>query len=430
MESELKLSAPQSIFLNDLDTKNTAYVGGFGSGKTFVACLRILINMGRFPKQRWGFWAPSYPLIRDVFYPTFDEAAELMGFTININKGDKEVGVYRGGIYYGTVICRSMSDPASIVGYKVAGGICDEIDTMKKEKAEDAWRKVNARLRLSVKGLPMNWLGVTTTPEGFNFVYQHFAKEPKSRYSMVQASTYENAEYLPDDYIENLFETYPENLISAYLKGDFVNLTTGTVYTQFNRTKNHSDRELQDHEVIHIGMDFNVGRMCAVIHVIENGLPIAVDEITGAYDTPDMIRMVKQRYWNETGNDQFEITRQINVYPDASGSNRKSQNASETDIAQLEAAGFSVFKNPSNPAIKDRVSAMNAMLCNAKGERRYKVNTRMCPNYTEKLEQQVYKNGEPEKDGTEDVNDAGGYFIAYEYPINRPVFHIPVGFAV
>lgn len=426
--SNIELSAPQNIFLNELDTKNTAYVGGFGSGKTFVACLRILINIGRYPKQRWGFWAPSYPLIRDVFYPTFDEAANLMGFTTKVNKGDKEVNVYRGSIYYGTVICRSMSDPSSIVGYKVAGGICDEIDTMKKEKAEDAWRKVNARLRLSVKGLPMNWLGVTTTPEGFNFVYEHFAKQPKSRYSMVQASTYENQKYLPPDYIENLYETYPENLISAYLQGDFVNLVSGTVYIQFNRTHNHTTREWDGRESLHIGCDFNVGRMCSVTHVIDGDEPRAVDEITGGYDTPDMIRMIKQRYWKEIGNDEYERTCQINIYPDASGKNRKSVGASETDISLMRDAGFSVHVNMKNPAVKDRVNAMNAMLCNSKGERRYLVNTVKCPTYTEKLEQQVYKNGEPEKDGTEDVNDAGGYFIAYKYPIQKPIAHIPIAF--
>ena len=419
---ELRLSAPQNIFANVLSTKNTAYVGGFGSGKTFIACLKILINIGRFPKQRWGFWAPSYPLIRDVFYPTFAEAAEMMGFIINVNKGDKEVNVYRNGVYYGTVICRSMSDPSAIVGYKVAGGICDEIDTMKKDKAEDAWRKVNARLRLSVKGLEQNWLGVTTTPEGFNFVYENFAKNPKSRYSMVQASTYENEKYLPDDYIENLKETYPDNLIQAYLEGQFVNLTSGTVYVKFDRLLNGTRRELKDGETIHAGMDFNVGRMCAVIHVIdENGDPVAVDEITGGYDTPDMIRMVKQRYWQETSRDRFTKTRQINIYPDSSGKSRKSNCASETDIQQLQQAGFKVHYHSTNPAIRDRVNSMNAMFCNSSGIRRYRVNTLKCPNYTEKLEQQAYKNGEPEKDGTEDVNDAGGYYIAYSFKIVKPI---------
>lgn len=426
----MELSAPQNIFLNCLNTKNTAYVGGFGSGKTFIACLKILIYAGRFPGQKWGFWAPTYPLIRDVFYPTFDEAADLMGFSIKINKSDKEVGIYRGSIYYGTVICRSMSDPSSIVGYKVAGGICDEIDTMKKEKAEDAWRRINARLRSTVKGLDTNWLGVTTTPEGFNFVYDHFKKEPKSRYSMVQASTYENQEYLPPDYIENLYETYPDNLISAYINGDFVNLTSGTVYIKFDRKLNCSSREWDKREAIHIGCDFNVGRMCSVAHVIDGETPIAVDEITGGYDTPDMIRMIKQRYWNETSSGVFQRTCQIYVYPDSSGKSRKSVGASETDISLMVAAGFSMMYNSTNPAIKDRVNAMNAMFCNAKGDRRYFVNTNKCPNYTQKLEQQAYKNGEPEKDGTEDVNDAGGYFIAFKYPVIKPVIHMPVRFAI
>jgi phage terminase large subunit len=426
----VELSAPQDIFINKLNTKNFAYIGGFGSGKTFVGCLKILISISQFPLQRWGFWSTSYPAIRDVFYPTFEEAANMMGFDIVINKGDKEINVYRGKAWYGCVICRSMSDPGSIVGYKVAGGIVDELDTLKREKASEAWNKINARLRLVVKGLDTNWLGVTTTPEGFKFVHEKFASNPTKRYSMVQASTYENAKYLPDDYIDSLLETYPANLVEAYIKGEFVNLTSGSVYPQFDRVLNGSSRELRDGDAIHIGMDFNVGRMCSVTHVIDNNKPIAVDEITGGYDTPDMIRMISQRYWVERSQAEYIKTRQIYVYPDASGSNRKSQGASNSDVAQLERAGFSVYKNPANPAIKDRVSAMNAKFCNMKGERSYKINASTCPEYASKLEKQVYKNGEPEKDGTEDVNDAGGYFIAYKYPISKPVMNIPIAFAM
>lgn len=33
---------------------------------------------------------------------------------------------------------------------------------------------------------------------------------------------------------------------------------------------------------------------------------------------------------------------------------------------------------------------MNAMFCNANGERRYKVNVKRCPVYAESLEQQVW----------------------------------------
>jgi hypothetical protein len=62
------------------------------------------------------------------------------------------------------------------------------------------------------------------------------------------------------------------------------------------------------------------------------------------------------------------------------------------------------------------------MFCNAKGERRYRVNVDACPVYTEHLEQQVWTDqGEPDKSTNVDhTNDAGGYFIVKEYPVVKP----------
>lgn len=150
-------------------------------------------------------------------------------------------------------------------------------------------------------------------------------------------------------------------------------------------------------EPIYIGMDFNVGKMAGIVHVLRLGLPCAVTEIINAYDTPDMIRIIKERFWLYDGNDYRKV-REIYIYPDASGDSRKSSNASTTDIAQLKQAGFNVVVNSSNPPVKDRVNSMNAMFCNANGERRYKVNVKRCPLYAESLEQQVWdEKGEPDK---------------------------------
>ena len=92
----------------------------------------------------------------------------------------------------------------------------------------------------------------------------------------------------------------------------------------------------------------------------------------------------------------------------------------------LRAAGFSVHAPSANPPIKDRVNAMNAMFCNAAGERRYKVNAAKCPTYADCLEQQPYDDhGEPsKKDDLDHAPDAGGYFIAHDYPIIRPMSRI------
>jgi hypothetical protein len=390
----------------------------------------LLTFFGDHPGTRQGYFGPTYPAIRDIFYPTFEEAAHMMGFDVDIKESNKEVHVYRGRKYYGTVICRSMDKPNTIVGFKISRALVDELDVLEAKKAENAWNKIIARMRLVINGV-QNSIGVTTTPEGFKFVYSKFSDEPTASYSMVQASTYENEQYLPEDYIPSLRESYSAELIDAYLEGDFVNLTAGTVYCKYDPVKNDSLRIWDGKEPIHIGCDFNVGRMCSVAHVIErDGNPIAVGELTDGYDTPDMIRMIKQRYWKETSRDTFQKTCQIYVYPDSSGKNRKSVGASETDISLMRQAGFEMLYNPTNPAVKDRVNSMNAMFCNSIGERRYLINKSACPSYSKKLQQQVYKNGEPEKDGTEDVNDAGGYFIAYKYPVKKPSFAIPVGFAV
>jgi len=416
-----ELSAPQNVFLNGLNTKYRAYVGGFGSGKTFVGCLDLLNFFGKHPGTRQGYFSVSFPAIRDIFYPTFEEAAHLLGFTVVIRESNKEVHVYRNGFYYGTVICRSMDNPGSIIGFKISRALVDEIDTLPKEKARNAWNKIVARMRLVIDGVE-NSVGVTTTPEGFLFVYDQFAKDPTESYSMVQASTYENEKYLPPDYIASLRETYPEQLIEAYLMGEFVNLTSGTIYNQYDRKFNNTDRVWDGKEPIYIGMDFNVGQMAAVIHVKDADGPRAVDEIANAYDTPDMINIIKQRYQGCT----------IRVYPDASGGSRKSVDASKTDIALLNQAGFSVIANKKNPFVKDRILAMNRNFCDNNQNRMYLVNVLRCPNYADCLEQQVWgDNGEPDKkQGKDHMNDAGGYFIAYDYPVIKPVAQMPVRFAM
>lgn len=406
----LELSAPQGIFLNGMDTKFRAYVGGFGSGKTFVGCIDLLNFFAKHPGTRQGYFGPSYPSIRDIFYPTFEEAAHMMGFTVVTREANKEVHVYRCGKYYGTVICRSMDNPASIVGFKISRALCDELDVLNSDKAKQAWNKIIARMRLVISGV-QNSIGVTTTPEGFKFVYQQFKESPTKSYSMVQASSYENEKYLPPDYIESLLETYDSELIKAYLGGDFVNLTGGQVYKQYSRS-NESIEVVEDtDQTLSIGMDFNVTDMAACVFVYRDGAPHCVDEFTKLYDTSDMIEHIKMRYPDK----------KIVVYPDASGKNRKSNAADETDIKLLKQAGFRVKAKDSNPRVKTRVNSVNAMFCNSKGDHRLFVNKSKCQETHKCLEQQIYnEQGEPDKKGGKDhQNDAFGYFIAYEHPIAR-----------
>jgi hypothetical protein len=420
------LNVPQGEFLL-LPHKFRAFVAGFGSGKTWVGGAGICKHVWEWPGVNSGYFAPTYPQIRDIFFPTIEEVAFDWGLKVKTKEGDKEVEFYSGGRYRSTTICRSMEKPQTIVGFKIGHALVDELDVLPMLKAQHAWRKIIARMRYKLDGLK-NGVDVATTPEGFKFVHQQFVKQLRDKphlaamYGMVQASTYDNEANLPDDYIESLIESYPPQLIQAYLRGQFVNLVSGTIYGAYDRKLNGCLDTIQANEPLFIGMDFNVSKMSAVTHVKRDGLPRAVDEIMKGYDTPDMIQKIKERYWRYDGN-AYHKTREILIYPDASGDSRKSVNASVTDLALLKQAGFQVKAPDANPPVKDRINATNAMFCNAKGERRYLVNADKCPTYADCLEQQVWgDNGEPDKShGTDHANDAAGYFIHREYPIIRPI---------
>lgn len=416
---EATLNIPQSQFLQ-LPHKFKAYVAGFGSGKTWVGCAGIGAHFWQWPGINQGYFAPTYPQIRDIFYPTMEEVAFVMGLRTKLKSADHEVEIYEGRKYRGTVICRSMEKPETIVGFKVGHSLVDELDVMNVIKARTAWRKIIARMRYNVPGL-LNGIDVTTTPEGFKFVYQQFVKAVREKpslaslYGLIQASTYDNEANLPEDYIPSLRESYPPQLIEAYIRGQFVNLASGSVYPNFDRRLNHSPAVMEEGEALHIGMDFNVLNMTATICVIRDGLPIQVGELTGVRDTPEMARLLKERFRDKK--------HPVRIYPDASGQNTSSKNASESDLSILKQAGFVIEVNPTNPAVRDRVNAYNAMILNDQGERRFKINTDLCPVTTEALEQQAWgNNGEPDKTtGHDHPNDAGGYFIVKRWPITKRI---------
>lgn len=377
-----------------------AFVGGFGSGKTAAAIARAMALKAHFPQCDLAYYLPSFPLVEDIALKRFPELCDRKGWAYKVRGGASPHIEFPGA---GRILFRSMSTPASIVGYEVAHSICDELDTMPTELARQAWNKIIARNRQ--KCAMSNTVGVATTPEGFGFVYERWVKDPQPGYVLFRAKTMDNAGNLPPGYIDNLRNSYPSQLLSAYLDGEFVNLTSGAVYPVFDRAANASWETIQPREALHIGMDFNVTKMAASIHVLRDGKPHAVDELTDVFDTPAMIALIQRNFKDHP----------VFVYPDASGKNRKSQNASESDLSLLRQAKFMVCTNPANPAVKDRVLSVNKLL----ESREYRVNPDRCPALVEALEKQAYdKNGEPDKSaGLDHIIDAAGYFIAYKFPV-------------
>ena len=399
MKIRAKATKPQTELVNSI-APFPAMVAGYGAGKSHALILRtmklIFGNGGNI-----AYYLPTYDLIKTIAYPRFIEVLDNLKVAYKLNKSDHILEVNNKQIIF-----RTLDNPDRIVGYEVTDSMVDELDTLPINKARECWVKIIARNRQKKAG--QNTVAVGTTPEGFRFVYEQWGKNPTESYQIIKAPTYSNP-HLPENYIDLLRETYSPQLLEAYIEGEFVNLTSGSVYPDYDRELNGTDATIQKGEPLHIGMDFNVNNGAAVVHIQRSPLALAVDELTGVRDTPSMIKILQEKYTGHT----------IIIYPDASGGATKSVNASISDLRLLKDAGFTIDAPKKNPFVKDRVAAFNRLICNPAGDRYYRVNTDKCPNLAVSLEQQVYdKNGVPDKEsGLDHIVDGAGYYVSKRYPI-------------
>lgn len=406
---QLKLLPHQYQLFKDEQTKILGLVSGFGGGKTY-AIARKAVALAIANKGFDGIITePNFPLLTQILIPEVKAALDFFAIQYEFKAGESIFYCNMDG-QETRIICKSMEGYERLIGINAAWVIMDEFDTAKSELAYNAYIKLLGRIRVG----NVRQMVIASTPEGFKALYRIFVEEFDDNKRLIKAKTTDNY-HLPNDYIETMRSQYPPELIDAYINGEFTNLTQGTVYNQFDRTLN--DTSIADDGVsdLHIGIDFNVSAMSAVVHLVKDMKAYAVDELVGLFDTPELIDTILDKYRN----------RRVYCYPDAAGGARKSVNANESDIKLLKQAGFTVKVDSKNPSIMDRVNTMNAMFCNARNERRYFINTNICKEFTKALEQQAYdeKTHLPDKQNGHDNRgiDAAGYFIIKMFPVHRSV---------
>lgn len=398
----LRLTEPQKEFVLS-GAPHPGMVAGYGAGKSQAAVVRIALRACQYPKLSFAFVEPTFDLVRLIAWPRFTELLTEWGVDHELNKAESILRLENDA----QIIFRSADNPARLVGFEVADAVIDEIDVLRADQARDVWIKMLGRARQKKPDGAPNTVACVSTPEGFKWMYHTFQKDPRPGYVLYRAPTSSNP-YLPEGYLAQLEATYSASQLQAYCEGIFTNLASGTVYPEFDRKRHATNARMQPSEPLHIGMDFNVTKMAAVVFVMRDGKPLAVAEHVDVYDTPAMIDLLKAHYPG----------RRLLIYPDSSGGGRRSTNASISDLALLKGAGFQVCAPSANPPVKDRVASVNRLL----REGDLLVNVDTCPAFTEALEQQAYdKNGEPDKTtGHDHVNDAAGYLCAYKFPIERP----------
>ena len=392
----------------------SALIGGFGCGKSKILitkaayCLTNKINPNS-GKSNGLILYPTYSLAEEVFVQPFIELLEKCRIPYDYN-----IASHKFRTLFGDIKIYVTNQANKIVGSNYTWAGVDELDIESFKNADIAISKALGRLR----GCEDAELFITTTPEGYSFCWDFLVNKASDDKVVIHGKTTDNP-YLPKSYIQSLRDNYDDNLLKAYLLGQFTNLQRGNTYHGFERDKNVKECKYNRNQPIHVGWDFNVmPQACCIIQEQPNSPNIQViDEIAldadssgGDLLTERMCRTIKQRYPNS----------QYFAYPDATGAARHSS-ARFSDIDIIRRNGFMVHVRHINPLVVNRVNSMNNNL--AKGNM---IIDPKCKGLIRDLEQVVNKEGTRDIDKTTHKNlthlsDALGYYVDFsKYATIKP----------
>ena len=244
-----------------------------------------------------------------------------------------------------------------------------------------------------------------------HWLKEHFFDNPASSASIYKTAYLDNS-FIDDEYkaeIEDM-KNYDVQQYNIYALGEWGVLNTNIIYHNYDFLKHTTSLTVDDFEVLHCGIDFNVGGSVCVICGIRDSKVYAVDG-WAVYDTQQMAdKLSGSKYKNKT----------MILYPDASGGN-ESANAPLSSIEILKQAGFRIDAPAGNPPVRDRINSVNRMFARDS----ILINDRL-EKLSHSLQSHAYlENGKPEKfnkhsgGAIDDWNDALGYFINRKFGITK-----------
>lgn len=397
-----------------------AVICGIRGGKTYGGAREALRqSWNARGKGVYGIIAPTYNMLDRTTWMEFKEAARPL---IADENDSKKIIVLRNGR---RVHGHSAENPDRIRNETFVGFWGDEAREWKSFKM--MWDILMGRV-LSTGGKGF----ITTSPNSFDDIHDIFIANRKKDYGVVRFPTYANT-YLNKESIDSLSENYDQKFAQQEILGEFV-IFQGAVYYAFSRHHNAGDyafkvAQYNPENKIGLCCDFNVDPMAWTL--IQKGINAqtkleevyAIDEIfIRNSNTVQCCQEFKSRYPNHDAG--------LVLYGDATGEARHtSSNVTNWSIIKEELGRYGIeMRVPNkNPAEKDRVNAVNGLICNSKGVRRFHAHPEKCKRLIRDLEQVPYKEGTAQIDKGRDLmlthsSDGFGYMVERDYSLNRGRF--------
>ena len=390
------MTKPQTKIFDDT-SRFRVVVAGRRFGKTFLSTAELLNRALIAKDQNVWYVAPTYKAAKEIAWemlisqipPEYIATTNETALTLILLNGS-------------TRSLTGAEKPDNLRGRSLDFVVLDEFADMRPQ----AWYEV-LRPSLSDRIGSAVFIG---TPKGRNHFYDLYGKgvDGDDGWRSYQYTTIQGGNVAPSE-IESAKADLDQRTFQQEYEAQFVNYS-GIIYYAFKREESVK-RHDGDRSVIHVGMDFNLDPMSAVLMTRKGDTLHIFDEIVMfGSNTDEMVAELRERYGNGT----------IVIYPDPASRQRKTSAGGRTDLSILQNAGFEVRVRNSHAAVRDRINAVNSRLLSNDGQRRLYVDPK-CKKVIESLERHTYKEGtsQPEKDGFDHMNDALGYAVEYLFPIRK-----------
>lgn len=394
----MPLSKPQKEIL-ECSNRFRVLITGRRFGKTFL-CIQEMAKFARYNNKKVWYIAPTYRMAKDIVWNDLVDRMTKHKWIKKLNHSDLKLTLRNGS----EISLRGADNENSLRGVGLDFLVMDEFADVK----EHAWYEV-LRPTLSDKNGAALFCG---TPRGYgNWSYNLFSKESEDeQWKSFQFTTLEGGQVSANE-IEQAKQDLDERTFQQEYMASFVNYA-GQIYYNFDRKDNVMDNYVPDTNEIHIGMDFNIDPMSAVICELKgNNIYLYEEIVIYSSNTDEMVQEIKNRFKDK----------HIFIYPDPASKQRKTSAGGVTDLAILKNAGFHLRVRNNHPLIRDRINAVNTKLKNGVGDRTLFIANK-CKTMLKSIERQIYKEGTtvPDKDNNYDhMNDALGYLVEYLYPVKR-----------
>ena len=286
-----------------------AAVSGIGGGKTILGCLETIRHALKFPGSMHIIVAPTYRMLEQSTWKCLKKVLQWWGddlqWTENISKKTITFDSILDKHGNPSIILSGNSlDSDKLRGIEISTFFIDEASLCKKELFDI----LVGRIR-QPGYVHRGWL--TTSPRGFDWVYQMFVEQNDPDYKFITWTTKDNPLYIKEpDYLNNLIKRYGENskFYRQEVLGEFVKFE-GLVY-DLKDIHISTDKPKNPSKIV-VGVDWGITAPGAMVVVALDvtGIVYVLDEICrkdlvvyndGVNDWVGMARDLQQKYTVDT----------------------------------------------------------------------------------------------------------------------------------